>query len=68
MHQIMDAYFSPFLADVRDVHADHAASHIGKAHGIVTCLRAVPVHSSRRQVFLPVDICMLVSASIQSVA
>ncbi|CAH2285603.1 NADH dehydrogenase (ubiquinone) complex I, assembly factor 6 isoform X1 [Pelobates cultripes] len=45
--------------DVRDVHSDHAASHIGKAHGIITCLRAVPYHSSRRQVFLPVDICML---------
>ncbi|MEE6463516.1 hypothetical protein FKM82_005938 [Ascaphus truei] len=45
--------------DVKDVHADHAASHIGKAQGIVTCLRAVPYHSSRRQVFLPIDICML---------
>ncbi|XP_063306386.1 NADH dehydrogenase (ubiquinone) complex I, assembly factor 6 [Pelobates fuscus] len=49
--------------DVRDVHSDHAASHIGKAHGIITCLRAVPYHSSRRQVFLPVDICMLHGAS-----
>ncbi|XP_077127056.1 NADH dehydrogenase (ubiquinone) complex I, assembly factor 6 isoform X2 [Ranitomeya variabilis] len=44
---------------VRDVHADHAASHIGKAQGIITCLRAVPFHSSKRQVFLPVDICIL---------
>ncbi|XP_078789097.1 NADH dehydrogenase (ubiquinone) complex I, assembly factor 6 isoform X2 [Oryzias latipes] len=44
---------------VRDVHADHAASHIGKAQGIVTCLRAIPYHSSRRKVYLPMDICML---------
>ncbi|XP_032079159.1 NADH dehydrogenase (ubiquinone) complex I, assembly factor 6 isoform X2 [Thamnophis elegans] len=44
---------------VRDIHADHAASHIGKAQGIVTCLRATPYHASRRKVFLPMDICML---------
>lgn len=45
---------------VRDIHADHAASHIGKAQGIVTCLRATPYHSARQKVFLPMDICMLV--------
>uniref|UniRef100_A0A8C3RQV9 NADH dehydrogenase (ubiquinone) complex I, assembly factor 6 n=1 Tax=Chelydra serpentina TaxID=8475 RepID=A0A8C3RQV9_CHESE len=44
---------------VRDIHADHAASHIGKAQGIVTCLRATPYHSKRQKVFLPMDICML---------
>ncbi|KAF4798047.1 NADH dehydrogenase (ubiquinone) complex I, assembly factor 6 [Turdus rufiventris] len=44
---------------VRDIHADHAASHIGKAQGIVTCLRATPYHCTRRKVFLPMDICML---------
>ncbi|KAG7999288.1 NADH dehydrogenase (ubiquinone) complex I [Nibea albiflora] len=49
------------LAGIKDVHADHAASHIGKAQGIVTCLRATPYHSSRRKVYLPMDICMLVS-------
>ncbi|KAG7232398.1 hypothetical protein INR49_008906 [Caranx melampygus] len=46
---------------LKNVHADHAASHIGKAQGIVTCLRATPFHSSRRKVYLPMDICMLVS-------
>lgn len=50
-----------FIPGVTDVHADHAASHIGKAQGIVTCLRATPYHSSRRKVYLPMDICMLVS-------
>ncbi|XP_061676045.1 NADH dehydrogenase (ubiquinone) complex I, assembly factor 6 isoform X2 [Syngnathoides biaculeatus] len=48
---------------VKDVHADHAASHVGKAHGIVTCLRATPHHSRRRRVYLPMDICMLHGAS-----
>ncbi|XP_031432130.1 NADH dehydrogenase (ubiquinone) complex I, assembly factor 6 isoform X1 [Clupea harengus] len=44
---------------VKNVHADHAASHIGKAQGIVTCLRATPYNSRRRRVYLPMDICML---------
>nr|XP_003219546.1 PREDICTED: NADH dehydrogenase (ubiquinone) complex I, assembly factor 6 [Anolis carolinensis] len=44
---------------VKDIHADHAASHIGKAQGIVTCLRATPYHASRGKIFLPMDICML---------
>ncbi|XP_031175227.1 NADH dehydrogenase (ubiquinone) complex I, assembly factor 6 isoform X1 [Sander lucioperca] len=48
---------------LKNVHADHAASHIGKAQGIVTCLRATPYHSSRRKVYLPMDICMLHGAS-----
>ncbi|XP_062987035.1 NADH dehydrogenase (ubiquinone) complex I, assembly factor 6 isoform X1 [Elgaria multicarinata webbii] len=48
---------------VKDIHADHAASHIGKAQGIVTCLRATPYHASRGKVFLPMDICMLHSVS-----
>lgn len=48
---------------VTNVHADHAASHIGKAQGITTCLRAIPYHSSRRKVYLPMDICMLHGAS-----
>ncbi|XP_063780206.1 NADH dehydrogenase (ubiquinone) complex I, assembly factor 6 isoform X2 [Pseudophryne corroboree] len=56
-------YLTLETLDVRDVHVDHAASHIGKAQGIITCLRAVPFHSSRRQVFLPVDICILHGAS-----
>ncbi|XP_052559265.1 NADH dehydrogenase (ubiquinone) complex I, assembly factor 6 isoform X3 [Tympanuchus pallidicinctus] len=47
------------MLGVKDIHADHAASHIGKAQGIVTCLRATPYHCTRRKVFLPMDICML---------
>ncbi|XP_068997124.1 NADH dehydrogenase (ubiquinone) complex I, assembly factor 6 isoform X3 [Embiotoca jacksoni] len=52
---------------VKNVHADHAASHIGKAHGITTCLRATPHNSSRRKVYLPMDICMLARSFSQNV-
>ncbi|KAJ8291035.1 hypothetical protein GJAV_G00020670 [Gymnothorax javanicus] len=48
---------------VTDVNADHAASHIGKAQGIVTCLRATPHNSQRRKVYIPMDICILHGAS-----
>lgn len=48
------------IVGVKDLHADHAASHIGKAQGIVTCLRATPYHGSRRKVFLPMDVCVQV--------
>jgi len=41
---------------VANVHADHAASHIGKAHGFVTLVRAVPFHSSRNRVYLPTEL------------
>ncbi|XP_025055212.1 NADH dehydrogenase (ubiquinone) complex I, assembly factor 6 isoform X1 [Alligator sinensis] len=52
-------YLTLEMLGVRDIHADHAASHIGKAQGIVTCLRSTPYHINRRKVFLPMDICML---------
>ncbi|CAH1779944.1 unnamed protein product, partial [Owenia fusiformis] len=38
---------------VKDLTADHAASHLGKCQGIVTLLRAVPHHAQRRRTFLP---------------
>ncbi|KAK2095505.1 hypothetical protein P7K49_026921, partial [Saguinus oedipus] len=52
-------YLTLEILGIKDLHADHAASHIGKAQGIVTCLRATPYHVSRRKVFLPMEICML---------
>ncbi|XP_015980900.1 NADH dehydrogenase (ubiquinone) complex I, assembly factor 6 isoform X1 [Rousettus aegyptiacus] len=52
-------YLTLEILGIKDLHADHAASHIGKAQGIVTCLRATPYHGTRRRVFLPMDICML---------
>lgn len=49
---------------VQDVSADHAASHVGKAESIVTQLRAVPYHRSRRTVLLPMDIITRVSSML----
>ena len=42
--------------DVRDVRVDHAASHLGKAQGIVTAIRATPFHAQKRRVLLPLDV------------
>jgi phytoene/squalene synthetase len=41
---------------VRNVNADHAASHIGKAHGFATVVRAIPFHARRNNVYLPYDL------------
>ena len=41
---------------IKNIHADHAASHIGKALGLTTVLRAIPFHAQRRRVYLPLDI------------
>ncbi|KAK4305184.1 hypothetical protein Pmani_022904 [Petrolisthes manimaculis] len=41
---------------VENVHADHAASHLGKAEGLVRLVRGVPHHATRKNVFLPRDV------------
>ncbi|MPC22984.1 NADH dehydrogenase (ubiquinone) complex I, assembly factor 6 [Portunus trituberculatus] len=41
-----------------NLHADHAASHLGKAEGIIKALRGIPHNASKRKVFLPQDIMM----------
>lgn len=38
-----------------DVHSDHAASHIGKAMGIATVLRATPFEIRERRLYLPAE-------------
>ncbi|KAJ8920764.1 hypothetical protein NQ315_004904 [Exocentrus adspersus] len=47
---------------VRNINADHAASHLGKAQGIVQQLRSIPF--SRRINFLPVPQDILVKNSV----
>ncbi|CAG8440960.1 4292_t:CDS:2 [Dentiscutata heterogama] len=42
--------------NVKDMQADHAASHIGKAIGIVTILRAFPYLASKRRMLLPTEL------------
>eukprot|EP01134_Creolimax_fragrantissima_P002378 CFRG2378T1 len=60
-------YLSLQCVGVADVHADHAASHLGKAEGIVTLLRGVAYHAMRRKVFLPMDQLMAVGLSQEDV-
>ncbi|XP_060806395.1 NADH dehydrogenase (ubiquinone) complex I, assembly factor 6 isoform X2 [Amyelois transitella] len=46
------------IANVKSVYADHAASHLGKAQGIVNILRSLQVSSHHKMVSLPMDILM----------
>jgi NADH dehydrogenase [ubiquinone] 1 alpha subcomplex assembly factor 6 len=41
---------------IRDLNADHAASHIGKAMGLVTLIKALPYHSKAREVYIPTEL------------
>ena len=56
--------FLPCIAGVREVGADHAASHVGKAEGVVTLLRATAYHRTKRNVLLPMDIIERVSGHL----
>ena len=53
-------YRNLLVTGVRDVQSDHAASHLGKAEGIVTLLRATPYHAHNKKVFLPMELLALV--------
>ena len=60
-------YLSLECMGVRDMHADHAASHIGKALGILLTLRALPYSASKQQIFLPRDILRKEQVDVSSV-
>lgn len=50
-----------------NVNADHAASHFGKAHGLVTLIRSVPYNARKRVIVLPQDVLLRNSVSSESV-
>lgn len=54
-------YLSLESVGVRDVHADHAASHIGKAAGLANVIRGLPVHARLGQRYFPDDLLTKVS-------
>ena len=56
IHLLLALLPSPCVAGVREVSADHAASHVGKAEGVVTLLRATAYHRTKRNILLPMDI------------
>ena len=41
---------------VKNVHADHTASHLGKAQGLVTLVRGIPLNASQGRVYIPVEL------------
>lgn len=43
-------------SNIRNVHADHAASHLGKAQGFVQLLRSIPITSHTNFIALPQDL------------
>lgn len=44
------------LTGVKDINVDHAASHLGKAQGIVTLLRAIPYTKRSQALSIPQEI------------
>ncbi|XP_060077036.1 NADH dehydrogenase (ubiquinone) complex I, assembly factor 6-like [Ylistrum balloti] len=52
---------------IKDLHADHAASHIGRAHGLVTFLRAIPFNTSRGRINLPTELLIKYNVSQEDV-
>lgn len=50
-----------------DINADHAASHFGKAHGLVTLIRSIPYNARKRIMVLPQDILLKNSVSFESI-
>eukprot|EP00850_Spirogloea_muscicola_P003337 SM000013S26506 [mRNA] locus=s13:764047:765020:- [translate_table: standard] len=48
-------YLTLQAAGVASTHADHAASHVGKAAGMTLLLRAAPHHHARRRTYIPLD-------------
>ncbi|XP_011873025.1 PREDICTED: NADH dehydrogenase (ubiquinone) complex I, assembly factor 6 [Vollenhovia emeryi] len=49
------------------VDADHAASHLGRAHGLVTLIRSVPYNARKRVMVLPQDVLLKNSVSSESI-
>lgn len=48
--------FCLYCSGIENVHADHAASHLGKAQGITNMIRATPHSAQRRVINLPQEI------------
>ncbi|CAK9807401.1 NADH dehydrogenase (ubiquinone) complex I, assembly factor 6 [Anthophora plagiata] len=52
---------------VTNINADHAASHMGKAHGIINLIRSVRYNAAKRINMLPQDILMKYGVSTEAV-
>ncbi|KMZ09376.1 NADH dehydrogenase (ubiquinone) complex I, assembly factor 6 homolog [Drosophila sechellia] len=47
------------VGGVRDLNADHAASHLGKAQGIATLLRSIPLAGRQQAPCIPLEVLVL---------
>ncbi|XP_063530007.1 NADH dehydrogenase (ubiquinone) complex I, assembly factor 6 isoform X1 [Cydia strobilella] len=56
-----------WLAGVQNLHADHAASHLGKAQGLANMLRSIPMSSHYKMVYVPMDLLMKHNVSQEDV-
>lgn len=56
-----------YCIGIENIHADHAASHLGKAQGISNLIRSIPHNSQRRLLTFPQDILMKHNLSQESV-
>ncbi|KAK9510759.1 hypothetical protein O3M35_005479 [Rhynocoris fuscipes] len=52
---------------IKNIHADHAASHLGKAQGLTNLLRALPHNLNKRQLLLPQDVLLKHSVSQEDI-
>ncbi|XP_025158253.1 NADH dehydrogenase (ubiquinone) complex I, assembly factor 6 isoform X2 [Harpegnathos saltator] len=50
-----------------NINADHAASHFGKAHGLITLIRSIPYNVHKRVMVLPQDILLKNGVSSESI-
>ncbi|XP_050670187.1 NADH dehydrogenase (ubiquinone) complex I, assembly factor 6 isoform X1 [Leptidea sinapis] len=67
-HAVSSVYYLVLsIAEISNVHADHASSHLGKAQGIVNILRSIHVSNYLKLVSLPMDVLMKYSVSQESV-
>lgn len=60
-------YLQLEAAGIKNTKADHVASHVGKAIGLVNLLRGTPFHARRRSTMLPTDLMMKHGVATESV-
>lgn len=55
------------FAEIKNLDADHASSHLGKAQGLTNMLRSMLYHSKKDKVILPQELLLKYSVSEEDV-
>lgn len=53
--------------ETKDLNVDHFASHLGKACGIITLIRAIPYYAQKNDVTLPIDLIEKYKVSVKTI-